>query len=146
MLVLANITGRFGNVSIMSSVASLGTRIIRVSALSGLVTGIGYSIGGLCFDILFFLPNSFNKDLLRKESYIIGATIISGLITSLPYLFYKYLFLSPDSFRLYVPVHTLSTVKGVLFSIVGILMGLKMLNRLENIVPVKKPLLSMRER
>lgn len=134
MLILAEITDRFGNVSVMSSVAALGTRIIRLSALSGLVTGIGYAVGGLCFDVLYFQANNINKNNTHRESYILGVTIISGLLASVPYLLYKYLFFSFDAFRLYVPVHILSSVKGVLFSIAGTFIGLKMLDRLRTVV------------
>ena len=45
MVVLAYRSGRFGKVSTMTLIASLGTRIIRSSPLSGFVTGVGYALG-----------------------------------------------------------------------------------------------------
>lgn len=41
MLVLADVTGRFGRVTLRASVASLATRVIRLSALTGIIVGIG---------------------------------------------------------------------------------------------------------
>jgi uncharacterized membrane protein YciS (DUF1049 family) len=54
MLILANVSGVFGRVSIMALVASLGTRLIRLSPLTGIIVGVGYVLGGLIFDIMFF--------------------------------------------------------------------------------------------
>jgi hypothetical protein len=53
-MVLADRSGRFGKVSTMTLIASLGTRIIRSSPLSGFVTDVGYALGGFVFDYLFF--------------------------------------------------------------------------------------------
>lgn len=56
MFLLAELTARFGRVSIMASVAALATRIIRRStSLYALSVGLGYALAGLTFDSLYHL-------------------------------------------------------------------------------------------
>ena len=72
MLVLAELTGKFGRVSTMASIVAIITRVIRRSAsLYVFVVGLGYALGGLTFDILFFLPVTNNLEGKKRKIYLL---------------------------------------------------------------------------
>jgi hypothetical protein len=131
MLILAELTGKFGRVTIMAGISSFVTRVIRQSALLGIVTGFGYVLGGLVFDILFFIP--IIKNLHGKTKYfsllIIG--IISGILTNFPYLFYKLYFLTFEGFILWIPIYSISFFRNVTLSGLGVFLGFPILPRIK---------------
>ena len=128
MLVLAEISGRFGPVSLMSITASVGTRIIRASPLSGFVTGIGYALGGVLFDYLF---NVSEKWVNRGSSSgrLFMFSFLSGAIAIFPYLLYRLLVLGWAGFLILTPVYAYSAFKGIVFSLLGTSLGISVSGR-----------------
>ncbi|MBS7629340.1 hypothetical protein KEJ23_05130, partial [Candidatus Bathyarchaeota archaeon] len=82
MVVTASLLGRFGMVSIMAIVASIGTRIIRVSTLEGMLVGLGYMCAGVLFDGLFFglRLNTLKHQDPRLSCLIIFIAASSGMV------------------------------------------------------------------
>ena len=139
MLVLAELTGKFGRVSIMASIVAIITRVIRRSAsLYVLVVGLGYALGGLAFDTLFFLPVMRTLQGNKRKIYLGLISIISGAIASTPYLIYKLSVLGYTSFIVLSPVYLTSTVKGIVFSLLGTLFALSFSSRLKPLWSVHK--------
>ena len=134
MLVLADITGRFGRVTLMASVASLATRMIRLSALTGFIVGIGYALGGLVFDAL--IHGCIRGRLDRRSCWlgVVTVAVISGFMASVPYLFFKFMVLGMDAFLVLSPVYLLSTAKGIFFSVIGIMLGLSIIPRINSTI------------
>ncbi|MEM3056896.1 MAG: hypothetical protein QW639_06685, partial [Candidatus Bathyarchaeia archaeon] len=119
MLIVAEVAGRFGRASMMSLVAAMGTRIIRISPLEGLLVGAGYALGGLIFDILFFTPLARRLGETRRRLYLLLASTISGALAIAPYLAFKLWILGLYPFIALSPTYAISTIKGILFNIVG---------------------------
>lgn len=147
MVVLAETTGRFGRVTAMTCVATLATRVIRVSALEGTIVGLGYAVGGLVFDALYFLP--IEKSLTGKPHLVYSyfVYVISGVFALVPYLLFELTVLGLYPFVALLPSFGWSVFKGVILSIVGASFGvslsykLKPLWRLEGeveVIPEKK--------
>lgn len=139
MLVLAELSGKFGRVSIMASIVAIVTRIIRRSAsLYVLVVGLGYALGGLTFDILFFLPIMNKLEGKKRKIYLLCISTISGVIASAPYLIYRLSVLGFSGFIALSPVYIQSTVKGIIFSFLGTLFALSFSSRIKVLWPINK--------
>jgi len=139
MFVLAEFTGRFGRISIMASIAALGTRMFRRSsyALGGLAIGAGYAVGGLTFDLLYTYQSNNFKGLKRK-TYLLIVAVISGAVASVPYLSYNLFVMGVLPFLLRSPIYIQSTIKGVVFSSLGTLAGLSFSPKIRNLWPYRK--------
>ncbi|MFQ5758721.1 MAG: hypothetical protein ACE5IF_03505, partial [Candidatus Bathyarchaeia archaeon] len=136
MLVLAELTSKFGRVSIMSTVAALATRIVRRSAsLYALTVGLGYALAGLTFDILFFLPLAKNLEGRARKVYVLGCSIVSGIVALIPYLIFKFSVLGLYGFLALSPIYAYSLVKGTLLGFLGTFIGLYLLPRVETWKP-----------
>lgn len=120
MLITARITGGFGRVTIMATISSLATRISRSIQVYALFVGLGYALGGLTFDLLYFLPKSPN--LSRK--YIIFVSLISGVAASMPYMLLYLFTLGFYGFSIWFPLYLPDMVKSVALSITGALAGM----------------------
>jgi hypothetical protein len=122
MLLLAKLTGRFGRVSVMSLVASLGTRVTRLAAVEGIIVGAGYILGGFVFDALYFtLSRARATDPKKAELLVIS--IMSGTSAILPYLLLKLSVLGIAGFLIFSPQYFYSALKGTMFSIIGVFGG-----------------------
>lgn len=133
MLVLAEQTGKFGRVSTMAAIASLVTRIVgsqRTSPLETFFVGLGYALGGLTFDLLFFFPftNSFQGRM--RNSYLLAIAVFSGTIAAVPYLLSKVYFLGVYGFTLWFPLNSYRVAKDIILSVLGVSIGLSTLPRL----------------
>lgn len=131
MLILAELVGKFGRVSTMAVIAALATRLVRRSAsLYTWVVGLGYALGGLIFDLLFFLPFAQRLQGKTRKFYIIGITVVSGLTVLIPYLFFKLEVLPFEAFILFIPSFIYSTIKGTVLSVLGTIMGLPAISQI----------------
>lgn len=136
MILLAELTGRFGRVSIMATVAALATRIVRTSAsLYALTVGLGYALAGLIFDILFFLPPMNRLGGAARRVYLLGDSLVSGVVALVPYLIYKLVGLGLYGFLALTPVYAYDLAKGTLLSVLGTLIGLFLLPQIEGWKP-----------
>jgi hypothetical protein len=132
MLILAELTGKFGRVSIMAAVAAVATRIVRRSAsLYVWVLGLGYFLGGLTFDLLFFIPFTKNLEGKTRKVYLLTISVLSGLVVLIPYLFFKLYTLGIHSFIAFIPKYAYSTIKGPLLSFLGTFIGLSSLSKIK---------------
>ena len=123
----------------MASIAALGTRMFRRSsyALGGLAIGAGYALGGLTFDLLYtFQANNFKG--LKRKTYLLIVAVISGAIASLPYLSYNLFVMGVLPFLLRSPIYVQSTIKGILFSCLGTLVGLSLSPKIRSLWPSRK--------
>jgi len=124
MAVLAELTGKLGRVSLMSATAAFATRIVRRSAsLYALTVGLGYALGGLTFDVLYFLPFFRNLEGRSRKIYILICAVLSGLIASVPYLAFKFSMLGLEGFLALSPTYAYSTIKGAILSFFGSLIS-----------------------
>jgi len=134
MLVLAELTGKFGRVSIMAAVAALATRMVRPSAsLYIWMVGLGYALGGLTFDLLFFIPFISGFEGWTRKVYLLIISLVSGALALVPYLFFK-LFAFDWNLIAFIasdPTYPLDAVKSVLLSFLGTLTGLPILPRIK---------------
>jgi len=132
MVVLAELTGRFGRISFMSTIAALATRIVRRStSLYALTVGLGYALGGLVFDVLYFLPFSSNLKGRSRKIYILICSVLSGMVASVPYLIFKFYMLGPYGFLALSPMYMYSLIKGTLLSFFGSFISLSFLPKIE---------------
>jgi len=132
MVVLAELTGRFGRVSLMSAIAAFATRIVRRSAsLYALTVGLGYALGGLVFDILYFLLYPQKFEGRRRKIYISVSSILSGIIAAVPYLVFKFYVLGLHGFLALSPVYAYYLIKGTSLSFFGSLIGLSFTPKIE---------------
>ncbi|MDQ1280572.1 MAG: hypothetical protein QG670_1835 [Thermoproteota archaeon] len=131
MVVLAEGTGRFGRVTAMTCIATLATRVIRSSALEGTIVGLGYALGGLVFDVLYFLPikKSLNGKLKFVYSYFMY--VVSGIFAIVPYLLFKLIILGLYTFMALSPSFGWSVFKGIILSIVGASLGVSLSYKLK---------------
>ena len=112
----------------MSAVAALATRVIpRSSSLESILVGLGYALGGLAFDFLFFLPfRGSLKGKIRKP-YTLALSIVSGVAASLPYLLFRVFVLTPVAFVIWIPIYAPNFFIGITLSALGTLTGLSIL-------------------
>jgi hypothetical protein len=132
MLVLAELTGRFGNVTMMSAIAASATRIIRRSAsLYALTVALGYALGGLVFDLLYFLPITERIKGRNRKLFILASSVLSGVIASVPYLLFRLYTLGLYGFLALSTWYVYSVAKGTVLSFFGTLIGLSFAPKLE---------------
>jgi len=132
MLILAELTGKFGRVSIMAAVAALATRVIRRSALLYIwVIGLGYALGGLVFDLLFFVPFANNLRGKNRNAYLLTISVLSGAVVLVPYLFFKLYTLGIYTFIAFTPECVYSLVKDSILSFLGTLIGFSVLPQIK---------------
>lgn len=132
MLVLAELTGKFGRVSIMAAVAALATRMIRRSAsLYMWMVGLGYALGGLTFDLLFFIPFTSNFEGRTRKVNLLIISLVSGALALVPYLLFKLYSLSLYPFIVWIPTYAPKAVKNVVLNVLGTLTGLSILPKIE---------------
>jgi len=131
MLTLARLTGRFGRVTVMAAIASSATRIIRPGRIYALFVGFGYALGGLTFDLLYFLPIAKNLKGRAERTYLLGISMLSGSIALIPYLLFQLSVLGFYGFIVWIPLYTYNMVKSVALSIVGTLIGISVLPQIE---------------
>jgi len=136
MLILAEICGKFGRVSVMASIAAIGTRSVRVSLAEGLIVGAGYALGGILFDALSFISIKNNLRGKKRSVYLLTVSSITGLTALFPYLLLQFLVLSMPAFIAKTPLYIYFAVKNIVFSALGAYLGLLLLPR------VKKSVLS----
>lgn len=132
MLILAELTGKFGRVSIMAAVAALATRVIRRSAsLYIWVVGLGYALGGLVFDLLFFTPIANNLEGKTRKAYLLTISALSGAVVLVPYLFFQLYTLGIYTFIAFTPQYAYSIIKDTVLSVLGSLIGLSTLPQIK---------------
>lgn len=131
MLVLARLTRRFGRVTAMAAIASSATRIIRPGRLYSLFVGLGYAVGGLTFDLLYFLPIAKNLKGRAEKAYLLGIAVLSGAVALIPYLLFNLSALGFYGFLLWIPLYTYDMVKSTVLSVLGTLIGTSILPRIE---------------
>lgn len=140
MLIMAEVTMRFGRASAMSLIAATGTRIIRLDPLEGFVVGAGYALGGLVFDILFFTKPGMSLRGTWRRLYLLSSSAVSGALANAPYLLWRLYVLGFYGFLILSPTYITSTVKGILFSIIGTTLGLSVLPSIRKAIPVESHL------
>ena len=133
MLILAELVGKFGRVSIMATIAALVTRTLRRSAALYIWSvGLGYALGGFVFDILFFLPFGKRLQGTTRKIYLVSISIVSGLSVLIPYLFLNMYLLSFEAFLIWIITKFIfSTAKGTTLSVLGTTLGLSSLSRIK---------------
>jgi hypothetical protein len=129
MLLIARLTGKFGRVTLMAAVASLATRIIRPGAIYSLFVGLGYALGGLTFDLLYFLPS---KAIQTRKTSLLLISLVSSMIAGIPYMLYRLAFLSLYGFLMWLP----DLIRSVLLSVTGTLTGLFIAPKIETRIPI----------
>jgi hypothetical protein len=130
MLILASLTPRLGRVTLMATISALATRVLRRSfSAYSLTVGLGYALGGLVFDLLFFKMN--RKVANPSARYVVSISLISGLLASMPYLAYKYLTLGHIAFLVLLPTYMYSLIRNVILSGLGALLGYSVLPRMQ---------------
>jgi hypothetical protein len=117
MTVLAEQVRGFGKITLMTVIASIITRVQRVSILEGLIVALGYILAGFIFDILVNIKR--NRGL--RYYNIIG--IITGFMATLPYWISRIYILGFVGFVLSFPVYAYSAIKGLFFSVIGVNVG-----------------------
>ena len=106
LLIIAELTGRFGRASALATVAAFATRVIRRSgSLYIWVVAVGYTLGGVAFDALFFLPVTKRLHGANRSGYLIAASLISGILAIFPYILYKLLTLGLYPFLVWLPLY-----------------------------------------
>lgn len=131
MLVLAELTGKFGRVSIMATVAALATRIIRAGRAYAWFVALGYALGGLTFDMLFFISFTSNFKGRTRKVNLLFISLVSGALALVPYLLFKLFSLSLYPFIVWIPTYAPKAVKNVVLNILGTLTGLSILPKME---------------
>jgi hypothetical protein len=106
LLIVAEVTGRFGRASLLATIAAFATRIIRRSAsLYIWVVAVGYAFGGVVFDALFFLPVMRRFQGAHRNGYLIAASLTSGILATVPYILYKLMTLGLIPFIVWLPIY-----------------------------------------
>lgn len=124
MLILAELTGKFGRVSIMAAVAALATRVIRRSAsLYIWMVGLGYALGGLSFDLLFFISGANNPERKNRKISLLTISLISGVVALVPYVLFKLFTLLLPAFVVWIPTYFPKAVILVVLNVLGTLTG-----------------------
>jgi len=136
MLVLAEICRKFGRVSVMAIIAAIGTRSVRVSLVEGLIVGAGYALGGILFDVFFFIPIINNLRGKKRDVYLLVISSITGLISLFPYLLLELSVLSIPAFIAKTPLYAYFALKSVIFSALGATLGLIILPQVKNSAPL----------
>jgi hypothetical protein len=120
MPILAELTNRFGRVSLMATIAALTTRIIRRSAaLYVWVVGLGYALGGVTFDTLFSMIVKRVQKVRFRSFYLIIISLLSGILTTVPYILYKLTSLGLLTFSLWFPLYLPRAVIDIALNVLG---------------------------
>lgn len=131
MLTLAKLTGRFGRVTAMATIASLATRAIRLGRPYSWFVGFGYALGGLTFDLLHFFPAAKNLKGRAEKTYLLGISVFSGTVALIPYMLFKFSVLGFYGFLIWIPLYAYSSIKSVALSALGTLIGISILPQIE---------------
>jgi len=135
MLILALLTGRFGRVTAMASITSLATRIIRPGQIYSLFVGLGYALGGLTFDLLFFLPKARRFGGNTARVYLLSISAVSAAVASIPYLLFKLWTLGYFGFMFWVPLYSYEMARSTVLSVLGTLVGISIAPKIEMWAP-----------
>jgi hypothetical protein len=138
MLILAELTEKFGRVTLLTIIASLVTRIVRRTAsLYPWVLASGYVLGGFIFDILFFFPLFHLRGLKSefKTVFLLIASLISGLFALVPYLAFQFFTVGIHVFIMKTPVYVYAIVKGVSLNLLGTIVSLSILPKFKKAMP-----------
>ena len=92
----------------------------------------------LKYPTFFFLPVMSTLEGKKRKIYLVLISIISGAIASTPYIIYRFLVLGSAGFIALSLVYIQSTVKGILFSLLGTLFALSFSSRIKPIWSVSK--------
>jgi len=132
MLTLARLTGKFGRVTAMAAIVSLATRIIRMGPAYSWFVGLGYALGGLTFDFLYFFPIVKNLKGRAEKTYLLGISVFSGTVALIPYIFFKFSVLGFYGFLIWwIPLRAFDSVKSVVLNVLGTLTGISILPQIE---------------
>jgi hypothetical protein len=131
MLTLARLTGKFGRVTAMAAIASLATRIIRLGAPYSWFVGLGYALGGLTFDLLFFFPPAMNLKWGTKRTYLLAISLVSGTIVLIPYILFKFSVLDFYGFLVWISWYAYIAIKNVALNVLGTSIGIVALPQIE---------------
>jgi len=131
MLTLASLTGKFGRVTAMATIASLATRIIRVGSPYSWFVGLGYALGGLTFDLLYFFPPAKNLKWGTKRMYLLVISLVSGTIALIPYILFKFSVLGFYGFLVWIPLYAYTAIKNVALNVLGTSIGISALPQIE---------------
>ena len=85
-------------------IASLTTRIIHFSPLTGLVTGAGYDLGGLAFDALYFGRYGWKPSRRSDSTFLLVVSIISGTLAMVFYIILKFSMLNIEVLIALIPL------------------------------------------
>jgi len=133
MVIVADLTRRFGRVTAMTAVSVLATRMARTARnpFEAAIVASGYFLGGLVFDMLFSLYRGDEKEGKKRRIftlYILFSGLISALVASSPWLLYKISFLGFYGFLAYfLSLGAFSTAKQIVLSVLGTSIGLSIL-------------------
>ncbi len=122
MATMTWLTTGFGRITLMASVAAIGTRLFRPPSFESITVGAGYALGGLIFDLLYFRIGAQRpKNRLASRFWIVP---FSAITASAPYLLWKVSALGLPAFLLLSPVYVVYVAKGLIFSSIGGAFGL----------------------
>jgi len=123
MATMTWLTARFGRITLMASVAAIGTRLFRPPSFESITVGAGYALGGLVFDFLYFRTRAHrSQDRFANRFWIV---LFSAMSASAPYLLWKVSTLGLPAFFLLSPLYALDVAKGLVFSSIGATLGLR---------------------
>jgi len=134
MLLIARLTGKFGRVTLMAAVTSVATRIVHPGAIYSLFVGLGYALGGLTFDLLYFLPS---KAIQTRKTSLLLISLVSSMIAGIPYMLYRLAFLSLYGFLMWLPFYMPDLIRSVLLSVTGTLTGLFIAPKIETRIKIR---------
>jgi hypothetical protein len=138
MLLMAELTEKLGRVTLLTSIASLVTRIVRRTAsLYPWVLASGYALGGFIFDLMFFFPALPFRTLQNKfrTGFLLIASLISGLFALIPYLAYQFFTLGIYVFIIKTPVYVYVIVKGVSLNLLGTIVCISIIPKVKRALP-----------
>lgn len=132
MLLMVELTGKFGRTTIMATIAALVTRIVRQSgSLYAISVGLGYALAGLVFDTMVFMKPIKTIEGRKRKIYLLSVALISGVVALIPYLIFKFSMLGLYGFLIFIPRYAYSLAKGVILSVLGTLIGLSAIPKIE---------------
>ena len=123
MATMTWLTARFGRITLMASVAAIGTRLFRPPSFESITVGAGYALGGLVFDFLYFQTRAHRSQ--NRSVYEFWIVLFSAMSASAPYLLWKLFTLGLPAFLLLSPLYALDVAKGLVFSSIGATIGLR---------------------
>jgi hypothetical protein len=140
MLVLAELIGRFGRVTSMATISAFATRMVRYSASFYVLTvGLGYALGGLIFDVLFFLPILRRVRGAGRITFIAAVALASGSVASVPYIVYRLTILGLPAFIVWLPLYLSTESIDIGLSVLGTLGDVLVVPRVKTILPILHP-------